>query len=117
MLEKTEGSKQNKGDSKGQGFPTGDNLFKSFQYFYYDSEFQEKINKKFEGINLNEVDTKEKSFDEVKEESIKDKIERKIKNKYNLLIPAIFIEIAENGKNSIEFQKEDLNNVCLFTYI
>ena len=44
-------------------------------------------------------------------ESKRGSIEGKIKSKYNLIIPAILIELAENGKESIEFQKEDLKNV------
>jgi hypothetical protein len=42
---------------------------------------------------------------------LKEKIEGKIKSKYNFIIPSIIIELAENGKDSIEFQKEDLKNV------
>ncbi len=54
----------------------------------------------------------EKKKKEDKEErTLKDKIENQIKNKYNLIIPAILIEIQENGKNSVKLLKEDLKNV------
>jgi hypothetical protein len=54
----------------------------------------------------------EKKKKEDKEErTLKDKIENQIKNKYNLIIPAILIEIQENGKNTVKLLKEDLKNV------
>ena len=42
--------------------------------------------------------------------TLTDEIEKKIKQKYNLLIPAIFIE-AKSGKNDIVLEKEDLSRV------
>ena len=45
--------------------------------------------------------------------NIYDQIEKKIKNKYNMLIPAIFMEIKKS-KIKIEFNKDDLKTVKLF---
>jgi hypothetical protein len=42
--------------------------------------------------------------------TITDEIEKKLKAKYNLLIPAIFIEVIA-GKSDIVLEKEDLSKV------
>ena len=100
--------------------PSTDNILKNFPYFYYNTElytdFQEMLNKKFDMMNINDDERKRncESSQEESEKTLKEKIEVKIKNKYNLIIPAILIELADNGKDSIEFQKEDLKNVKLF---
>lgn len=102
--------------------PTTENILKNFPYFYYNTElysdFQEMLSKKFDMININDDERKRSSEgpSEESQKSLKEKIEIKIKNKYNLIIPAILIELAENGKDSIEFQKEDLKNVKFFCF-
>jgi hypothetical protein len=45
--------------------------------------------------------------------TLPEEIEKKIKQKYNLLIPAIFIE-AKLGPNDIIFEKEDMNKVRFY---
>jgi len=99
------------------GLPSTENILKNFPYFYYNTElisdFQEMLNKKFENMNLSD-DERKKSTDISQNDSgksLKEKIEGKIKTKYNLIIPAILIELAENGIGSIEFDKKDLQNV------
>lgn len=97
--------------------PNTENILKNFPYFYYNTElypdFQEMLSKKFDLMNLDDDEKKRISENspEESEKTLKEKIEGKIKSKYKLIIPAILIELAENGKDSIEFQKEDLKNV------
>jgi hypothetical protein len=47
---------------------------------------------------------------ETENETLKDQMERKIKNKYNMLIPAIYMEI-KLGKESVEVNKDDVKKV------
>ena len=88
-----------------------DDLFKNFAYLYYNSQplpdYQEMLNKKLESLELSE------SSSEKKEKDMKDIIEAKVKSKYNLLIPAIYMELKSD---SLEFKKEDLKNVIFFSY-
>lgn len=51
---------------------------------------------------------------EPEHENLKDKIERKIKTKHNMLIPAIYMEVKP-GKESIQLNKEDLKTVTKLT--
>jgi hypothetical protein len=73
---------------------------RNIPFSYYNSQTQ----------NVYESDG-EKKTGEKEERSLKEKIENQIKNKYNLIIPAILIEIQENGKNSVKLLKDDLKNV------
>lgn len=82
--------------------------------YYYDPQYFEKIEHENQkrnlynlnypsiGIEENSEDPKEKVFHEI--------VEMKIKKKYNMLIPAIFMEINQ-GRPVIEFNKTDLKNV------
>jgi len=70
--------------------------FKMNPFSYYNP----KISENYERDHLNENEN----------ETIYQVIEKKIKNKYKMLIPAIFMEI-KSSKYFIEFSKEDLKNV------
>jgi hypothetical protein len=102
---------------KNGGLPSTENILKNFPYFYYNTElisdFQEMLNKKIDNINISNDERKKSSDISLNDsgKSLKEKIEGKIKTKYNLIIPAILIELAENGIGSIEFDKKDLKNV------
>jgi hypothetical protein len=75
---------------------------RNIPFSYYNSQSQ----------NVGEPEG-EKKIQEKEERTLKDKIENQIKNKYNLIIPAILIEIQENGKNSVKLLKDDLKNVII----
>jgi hypothetical protein len=77
------------------------------------SEYHEIINKKVESLTADDCQNPEnkETNNSTENMNLKDRIESQIKQKYNLIIPAILIEIHENGKNLIEFEKEDLKNV------
>lgn len=62
--------------------------------------------------NDNNKNNDEDPDSENKHESLKDKIEKKIKIDNNMLIPAIYMEI-KSGKDLITFEKEDLKQVII----
>jgi hypothetical protein len=85
-----------------------DNQYKKFPFSYYCpqmiEEFKDSLTKKFEQLTVeNELP---------KELTLAEEIEVKIKTKYNLLLPAIYMEI-KSGDNEIVFDKEDLKKVKL----
>jgi hypothetical protein len=85
-----------------------DNQYKKFPFSYYCpqviEEFKESLSKKFEQLVIeNELP---------KELTLAEEIEMKIKTKYNLLLPAVFLEIKP-GDEDVVFDKDDLNKVKL----
>lgn len=99
---------------------TNDDLLKNFPFSYYNSQLfsdlqpsQENLSKKFDSLSLDSElkESSEVNLESERQMNLKEKLESDIKNKYNLIIPAILIEVQENGRNSIQFQKEDLKNV------
>ncbi len=54
--------------------------------------------------------------DEKIDKNLKEKIEDQIKKKYNLIIPAILIEVQEKGRNSVELMKDDLRDVFYINF-
>jgi len=74
-------------------------------FSYYDSQIIA------ETLLNNQENTK---TDEKMEKNLKEKIEDQIKKKYNLIIPAILIEVQEKGRNSVELMKDDLRDVFYF---
>ncbi len=84
-----------------------------FSYSYYNPQFIEGM-KNGNSSNNGEIRDNSKNLDEKNKEdsmSLKDRIEKQIKAKYNLIVPAILIEIHDKGKESIKFEKDDLKNV------
>jgi hypothetical protein len=89
-------------------------VLKNFPFSYYNSQFiqdyQEMLIKKVDSCSLSAKQNNPSPLKDTNDPSFAEKIEKKIKGKYNLLIPAIFMEIKQ-GKYSVEFSKDDLKNV------
>jgi hypothetical protein len=85
-----------------------DNQYKKFPFSYYCpqiiEEFKESLSKKFEQLTIENELPKVLTFAE--------EIELKIKTKYNLLLPAVFLEIKA-GEQDIAFDREDLKKVSM----
>jgi len=78
--------------------------FKMNPFSYYNPSFLEKT-------DSDKVTKQPAGEEEIeKKDSYYQLIEKKIKAKYNMLIPAIFMEI-KSSNYFIEFNKEDLKNV------
>ncbi len=77
-----------------------ENFLKNIPFSYYNSQILTEV---VSGQQKNKLGTEDIS--------LKDKIENQIKNKYNLIIPAILIEIQENGLGSVKLLKDDLHSV------
>ena len=75
---------------------------RNIPFSYYNSQLIEECD--IEGED-------KKNKEENSERTLKERIETQIKTKYNLIIPAILIEIQETGMNSIQLLKDDLRNV------
>jgi hypothetical protein len=88
-------------------------ILKNFPFSYYNSQllpdFQEMLTKKMDSLSLKE-DLKNKS--EMTEKEYYSMIESKIKTKYNMLMPAIYL-VLRKGEYSIKFTKEDLTKVIV----
>ena len=85
------------------------NQYKTFPFSYYCPQiievYKDSLSKTLQNYKVdNELVNKEKSL------TLTEEIEKKIKIKYNLLIPALFMEI-KSGIYDIYFEKEDLKNV------
>jgi hypothetical protein len=82
-----------------------ENFMKNIPFSYYNSQL---ISESANSLQKNKVGNEEKC--------LKDKIENQIKIKYNLIIPAILIEIQENGLGSVKLLKDDLQSVKLLLF-
>jgi hypothetical protein len=96
-----------------------DNQLKNFPFSYYCpqiiEEFKESLCKRFENLSV-ETETPVETNKETKPTTMTyEEIEKKIKTKYNLLLPAVYVEIKP-GMSNIAFDKEDLRNVSIFKF-
>jgi hypothetical protein len=88
------------------------NQYKTFPFSYYCPQiievYKDSLSKTLQNYKIdNDLSVKDKSL------TLTEEIEKKIKIKYNLLIPAIFMEI-KSGPYDITFEKEDLKNVIYY---
>lgn len=79
--------------------------FKMNPFTYYNPNISDRKDREKEIAIL---DKEQEIFNE--NDSYYQQMEKKIKNKYKMLIPAIFMEIKKS-KYFIEFSKDDLKNV------
>jgi hypothetical protein len=77
-----------------------ENFMKNIPFSYYNSQLTSECSI-----------SQQKNKISHEEKCLKDKIENQIKMKYNLIIPAILIEIQENGLGSVKLLKDDLQSV------
>jgi hypothetical protein len=89
------------------------NQYKNFPFSYYCpqiiEDFKESLAKTFENLKIETEAPKEEVM------SLAEEIEKKIRTKYNLLLPALFMEI-KSGENEIVFVKDDLKKVIGFLF-
>jgi len=78
--------------------------FKMNPFTYYNPNISDENDRE------NDISKLNKEQETLSEDTYYQLIEKKIKNKYKMLIPAIFMEI-KSSKYFVEYTKEDLKNV------
>lgn len=79
-----------------------ESYIKNFPFSYYNTQ-----------MNNNLIPDNTESNPDVnsEEKSLKEKIESQIKSNYNLIIPAILIELTKEARDSLQLDKQDLKKV------